>query len=354
DYPDQLRAALDLVDYDGWRARQRQVRAEGRRIGVGISAHVEGSGYGPYEGALVRVDASGHVTIHSGSNSHGQGHETTLGQVCADALGVPVGQVRVRHGDSSLLPFGGGTNASRSAVTAGSAVHLAATKVREKATAIAAHLLEVDPADMVLERGRLFPTGAPERALDLVEVARAAAPGNPLPGGMEPGLEAEAYFVPPTVTFSSGTHVAVVEVDEELGTVKILRYVVVDDCGRALNPMIVDGQQHGGVAHGIGNALLEEAVYDEQGQLLTASFMDYLIPTTMEVPPIQVEHREHPSPLNPLGVKGCGEGGTVSVPAAVTNAVADAMHPLRLRLTEVPLTPERLVRAIREARESGT
>lgn len=352
DYPDQLRRALHLFDYEGWRARQREERDHGRRIGIGMSCFVEGSGFGPFEGAVVRIDQNGHVMVATGARPHGQSLETTLAQVCADQLGVSPNEVTVRAGDTTAIPFGVGTFASRSAVTAGTAVGMASHRVREKVLAIAALLLEVGPDDLDLRDGRAFPRGAPMRSVTLREIAHVAAPGprSRLPEGMEPGLEATYYFVPPAVTFSSGTHVVAVEVDEETGFVRPLRYVSVDDCGVMLNPTVVEGQIHGGIAHGIGEALLEEVVYGEDGQLLTASYMDYLLPTVADVPEIEVQHQQFPSPRNPLGIKGVGEGGAVSPPAAIANAVADAMKPLRLRLTRVPLTPERVLTAIRSAR----
>ena len=354
-FPQQFEKALALADYEGFRERQKRAREEGRLIGIGISAHVEGSGFGPHEGATVRVDQSGHVIVHTGSNPHGQSHETVLSQVAADALNVSPDQITVRAGDTALIAHGGGTFASRSAVTAGSAVHGAAVKVREKIVALASHLLEVSPEGLVLENGKVSVKGVPDSSLTFSQIAEAAAPGpgRRLPDGMAPGLEETDYYVPPTVTYSSGTHVAVVEVDAETGMVSVLEYYVVDDCGQILNPMVVDGQQHGGVAHGIGNALLEEVIYDESGQLLNASFMDYLLPTAADVPPIRVEHDPHLSPLNPLGIKGAGEGGAVSPPAAIANAIADALRPLEVEITEMPMTPARIWRAIRAAKSNG-
>jgi aerobic carbon-monoxide dehydrogenase large subunit len=355
DFPAQLRAALDAIDYDEVRKRQRDQRDPARRVGVGISTYIEGSGIGPFEAAAVKIDATGRAIVSSGSNPHGQSHETTLAQVCADALGVRVEDVTVRAGDTAIIDHGGGTNASRSAVTAGMAVHLATEKVRKKVSAVAGSLLEVDPSDVVIEAGQVFPAGAPAHAVSLAEVAVAAGPGprSHLPEGMEPGLNEVAHYVPPTVTFATGTHVAVVEVDEQTGFVRVLDYVVVDDCGVMLNPLIVDGQIHGGIAHGIGNALYEEAVYNEDGQFLTATFMDYLLPTAAEIPNLRVVHDEHPTPLNTLGVKGAGEGGTVSPPAAITNAICDALRPFDVRITEMPVTPDRLYGLITSARASS-
>lgn len=355
DFPAQFDKALALANYAGFRDQQEHARAEGRLLGIGISAHVEGSGFGPHEGATVRIDQTGHVVVHTGSNPHGQSHETVLSQVAADALGVAPDQITVRAGDTALIAHGGGTFASRSAVTAGSAVHGAAVKVREKVLIIASELLEVSRDDLRLEDGRVKVKGDPDSSLSFAEIAELAAPGpgSRLPEGVEPGLEETHYYIPPTVTYSSGTHLAVVEVDRETGMVSVLEYYVVDDCGQILNPMVVDGQQHGGVAHGIGNALLEEVIYDDAGQMLNPTFMDYLLPTAADVPPIQVEHETHLSPLNPLGIKGAGEGGAVSPPAAIANAIVDALRPLEIEMAEMPMTPARVWRAIQAATSNG-
>jgi len=340
DYPAQLRSALEKIGYASFRQRQQEARRAGRYLGIGISSHVEGSGYGPFEGAIVRIDGSGKVNVACGSSPHGQSHETVLAQVCAEVLDVPPDEISVRTGDTSLLPYGGGTYGSRSAVTAGNAVHLAAVKLRKRVVEVAAEVLGTGSDRLTLQGGRIFDLANPASCVTFWDLARAATPGS----GMTttPGLEASAYYVPPTVTFASGTHIAIVEVDPSLASVKVRQYVVVDDCGTMLNPMIVEGQQHGGVAHGIGNALLEEACYDSDGQFTTGSFLDYLLPAATDIPHIDVVHESHPSPLNPLGVKGTGEGGATSPPAAVLNAVADALRPLRLELTEIPLSPLRL------------
>jgi len=350
-----LRQLLELFGAEGFRREQEASRARGRRLGLGVSSYVEGSGYGPHEGAVVRVDASGHVTVHTGARPHGQGLETTLSQICADQLGVRPEDVTVRGGDTATIAHGIGTFASRSAVTAGSAVGIAAQRLRRKVLAVAGEILETDPADLDLSEGRVVAAGSPERMVTLGEVARAAQPGPraKLPEGMEPGLEVTYYYVPPTVTFASGTHVVGVEVDVETGFVKVLRYVTVDECGRMLNPMIVEGQIHGGVAHGVGNALYEEVVYDGDAQLLAGTYMDYLVPTAAEIPPIEVGHQEFLSELNPFGIKGCGEGGAVSPPAAIANAIVDAVAPLPVHIDRVPLSPERLLRLIEEATASS-
>jgi carbon-monoxide dehydrogenase large subunit len=350
DFPAQLEQALEEFGYDEQRGQQADRRAEGRLVGVGISSYVEGSGFGPFEGAVVRLDQRGNVHVSTGAKPHGQGLETTLAQVCADEFGVTPDRVTVTTGDTALIQYGIGTFASRSAVTAGTAVGVAAGRLRTKVLAVASELLEASPADLELTSDGVA-TRDVGRGVSFEELHTAAAPGprNRTPEGFAPGLEEQYYYVPPTVTFASGTHVASVEVDAETGFVRVLRYLTVDDCGQMLNPTIVEGQIQGGVAHGIGTALLEETLYDEDCQLLTGSYMDYLLPTTHEVPPIEVGHQVFLSELNPFGIKGCGEGGAVSPPAAIANAVADALRPLEVNVNHVPLRPEALLRLIRQA-----
>ena len=352
DFPDQFSTALEASGYREFRANQSATKAHGRHVGIGISCHVEGTGIGPHEGAVVRVDTDGRITVSTGATPQGQSHATTLAQVCADAVGTPFETITVRTGDTALISHGAGTFGSRSAVTAGSAVHQASTKMRDKLIALTAEILEANPDDLIVEDGRVFPRGTPDLGLTFADLAKAASPGpdSRVPEGMDPGLEAHSYFVPAAVTFGSGTHIATVEVDIDTGLVKVLDYTVVGDSGQMLNPMVVDGQQHGGVAHGIGNALLEEARYDDDGQFLTGTFLDYLLPTAMDIPRMNILHRPHPTPLNPLGVKGAGEGATSSAPAAVINAIVDAVRPLNIQVTEMPLTPGRLVELIAEAR----
>jgi carbon-monoxide dehydrogenase large subunit len=288
------------------------------------------------------------VFVFSGASSQGQAHETTLAQIVADGLSVPLDQVTVVPGDTAGIPYGVGTFASRVAVLASaSAVH-AAAEVRKKALTVAADHLEAAPEDLTLEDGRIAVRGAPGRGLALGEVAAIATaprPGYAVPGGMDPGLEASGYVHVMQSTYSSGAHAAVVEVDGETGAVRLLRYVAVDDCGTMINPMVVEGQIHGGIAHGIGNALLEEVAYDDAGQLMTATLMDYALPRASDVPALDVHHVVTPSPLNPLGVKGAGEGGTLPAPAAIANAVADALGAPGADITEMPLSRERLWRA---------
>jgi aerobic carbon-monoxide dehydrogenase large subunit len=345
DYPAALRRAAELADYAG--AKARGVRraqgaeggsppagqvADGRRVGVGVACYVEGTGIGPFEGAAVRVEHDGRVLVRTGACSQGQGHATVLAQVCAERLGVDPSVVSVVSGDTAGLERGWGTVASRSAVVAGNAVAAAALAVRAQAVARAATMLEVAEADLVVEHGRVAVAGAPERGLDLGELAGAAEAG-----GAE--LAAVDYFEPPTVTWANGAHAAVVEVDPGTGEVHLLRYAVVHDCGRPINPAIVDGQVHGGVAQGIGGALFEELVYDDEGQLLSGTLADYLVPTAADMPPIALAHAETPSPLNPLGVKGVGEGGAIPGPAAIANAVEDALAPSGQVVRRTPLSP---------------
>ena len=354
-YPECLRRLVEAVGWDGFAAEQRRARAEGRSIGIGLALFVEDTGLGPYEGVKVRVDRGGQVFVFSGASSQGQSHETTLAQIVADGLSVPLERVTVVPGDTAGVPYGVGTFASRVAVLAGSSAAQAAAEVRRKALALAGSQLEAAPEDLVMEDGRIAVRGMPGRALTLAEVAALAStprPGYALPSGMDPGLEAAAYVPVSQSTYSSGAHAAVVEVDPETGTVTILRYVAVDDCGTMINPMVVEGQVHGGVAHGIGNALLEEIVYDGAGQLATGTLMEYALPRALDVPGLEVHHVVTPSPLNRLGVKGAGEGGTLPAPAAIANAVADALRPLGVEVTEMPLTRERLWRRVRAAATS--
>src|SRR3989449_658869 len=349
-YPECLRRVAEAVGADGFAAEREQARAAGRAIGLGFALFVEDTGLGPYEGVRVRVDPVGRVFVFSGTSSQGQAHETTLAQIVADELSVPLEQVTVIPGDTAGIPYGVGTFASRVGVLASTSAAHAAAEVRKKALAVAADHLEAAPEDLTLEDGRITVRGTPGRGLalgDVAAIATAPRPGYALPGGMDPGLEAAAYVSVPQSTYSSGAHAAVVEVDAETGAVRILRYVAVDDCGTIINPMVVEGQIHGGIAHGIGNALLEEIVYDGTGQLVTGTLMDYALPRATDVPRLEVHHVVTPSPLNPLGVKGAGEGGTLPAPAAIANAVADALRPLGVEVTEMPQTRERLWRRVR-------
>ncbi|HEV8311102.1 MAG TPA: aerobic carbon-monoxide dehydrogenase large subunit [Methylomirabilota bacterium] len=371
DYPAGLAMALEAIGFRDFRARQAAARADGRYLGLGVACYVEGTGIGPYEGAHVRVEPSGKVYVATGLTTQGQGHQTTFAQIAAEALGCDPADVTVVTGDTSRFNWGAGTFASRALVTAGNAVGIAAGKVRDKARHLAADLLEASPKDLELAEGAVRVKGLPSRRLTLGALATVANPiryaygqeaaeaalrlvkprqGAVLGEDEEPGLEARGYYAPPQATFASGCHAAIVEVDVETGRVTFLRYVVQHDCGTVVNPTIVEGQIHGGVAQGIGGALYERVVYDESGQLLTGSFMDFLIPTAAEVPEIEIRHLETPSPLNPLGVKGVGEAGAIPVPALVAEAIDDALAPLGVRVREMPLSPTRILELIAGAR----
>jgi len=354
-YPATLDAALQKIGYDGWAQERTRHRAAGRCVGLGVACYVEGSGIGPYEGCRVTVEPSGKVHAATSVGTQGQGHFTSFAQIIADALTVPVEDIVITTGDSGAFGWGTGTFASRAAVVAGNAVHLAAQAVREKALVVAGTKLEARVQDLMLEDGRVSVRGTPARSMTLAEIAVAA---NPLRGTIpeaweQPGLEASRYFAPPRGTFPNGVHAAIIEVDIETGMLKVLKYVVVHDCGRIINPMILEGQIRGGVAQGLGGAFYEKLVYDESGQLLTQTFMDYLLPTAMEVPEVEVVHLETPSPLNPLGVKGAGEAGVIPVPALVAQALDDALLDFGIRITEMPLSPNRLLEIIRQAKANG-
>jgi CO/xanthine dehydrogenase Mo-binding subunit len=352
DYGPLLDRALELIDYERFRAEEQpRRRAAGRRSGVGVVAYVEGTGIGPFEGARVQVQTSGKVTVATGVGTQGQGHYTSFAQIAAHSLGVAVADVEVVTGDTDVFHWGSGTFASRGAVVAGSAVHEASSAVATKAREVAARLLGVDEGDVELAGGAARSRRDPSRTIGLGELARQANPlRGAVSGGTEPGLEATRYFGPERGTTAAGVHAMIVDVDPETCDVAIERYVVVHDCGRVLNPLIVDGQIHGGVAQGIGNAFYEQLHFDDAGQLLNGSFMDFLIPGALEVPLIAVAHRETPSPSNPLGAKGAGEAGAIPVGALFAQAVENALAVDGLELVEMPLSPNRLFELVRAAR----
>lgn len=329
DYPETLRRAAALLGYEQARTEQAEAGGRGRRIGIGLACYVEGTGIGPFEGAAVRLHTTGQVSVHTGACSQGQSHETVFAQICAEVLGVDPGSVKVVTGDTRGLARGWGTVASRSAVVAGNAVRVATRAVREKALLAAAELLEVAEADLTVEDGRVIVAGAPDHGVALRDLADLE--GVP--------LQATEYYEPPTVTWANGVHAVTVEVDTETGEIKILRYVVVHDCGTVINPTVVNGQIQGGVAQGLGGALYEEIVYDDDAQLMNATLADYLVPTAAEVPEVVLDHIETPSPLNPLGIKGVGEGGAVPVAAAVANAIEDALAGTGVVVRRTPLSP---------------
>jgi CO/xanthine dehydrogenase Mo-binding subunit len=344
DYLPALEQAAEIIGYDSFvRDEQPRLRAAGRCVGIGVVCYVEGTGIGPYEGARVTVEPSGKVRCATGVGTQGQGHFTVFAQLVADVLGVDVEDVRVVTGDTREFHWGTGTFASRGAVVAGSACHAAAMAVREKVVSLASSVLNVPVDRLDLAGGRVFDKDAKDRGMSLGELSGKA---NPLRGavrpGTEPGLESTAYFGPDRGSTASGVHAMIVEVDPETAEVDIKRYLVVHDCGTIINPMLVEGQIHGGVAQGIGNAFYEQLIYDEQGQLLNASFMDYLIPTATDVPPIETAHRETPSPYNAIGLKGVGEAGCIPTGALFAQAVEDALAGSGIEITEIPLSPNRL------------
>jgi aerobic carbon-monoxide dehydrogenase large subunit len=369
---DKLKA---LLDYDNFPARQAEARKQGHYLGIGVGYYVEGTGIGPYEGAIVRVESDGRVFASTGITNQGQGHYTSFAQIVAEQLGVDPKDVLVTTGDSQAFNWGVGTYASRAATVAGSAMYMAAVKVREKAKRIAAELFEAAPDDIELADGKVFVRDTPHRSLTLGQVAISANPlryaygenaralmtmnlSKPRPGPAlppdrgGPGLEASEFYSPPHSSFASGVHGAIIEVEPKTGMVKFLKYAAVHDCGRVINPLIVEGQVHGGVAQGIGGAFFERLVYNEEGQIVNASFMDYLLPTAAEVPAIEVDHVETPSPLNPLGVKGAGEAGVIPVPALFASAIDDALSPFGIRVREMPLHPCRVYELLRDAQDS--
>jgi carbon-monoxide dehydrogenase large subunit len=351
DFPELLRRARAIVDLDTLRQRQRAgLQPDGTYLGVGFALYVEGSGMGPFEGATVRVLPSGRVEVATGACSQGQGHRTVYAQITADALGVPFESIDVIGGDTGKIGFGIGTIASRSTVTAGNAIHAAATLVKERALAIASDLLEAAPEDLELVAGQVRIKGA-DRAVGVAQVAQAAIKGVLKQGKPGDGALADtSYFIPPTVTYASAAHAVVVGVDPDTGVVKVLRYVVVHDCGRVVNPLLADAQVMGGVAQGLGGILREEMVYDANGQPVTGSFMDYAMPIAADLPDIELDHIESLSTRNPLGVKGLGEGGAIGPPAAIANAVEDALRPLGVVVRRGPLSPARVRELIEGSR----
>jgi aerobic carbon-monoxide dehydrogenase large subunit len=361
-YQPTLEKALEIAGYQQLRQEQEQLRQQGKYLGIGVTTYVEicgmapsqvlgavGAGAGGWESATVRVHPTGKMTVYSGASSHGQGHETAFSQIVADGMGIPFEDVEVVHGDTAQVQFGIGTFGSRSAAVGGMAVQMSLQKIEEKAKKIAAYLLEAAEADLVFEGGKFFVKGTPGRDVSIQQVAFAAYVPHKYPTGLEPGLEATSFYDPSNFTWPFGTHVAVVEVDPETGVVKLRRYVAVDDCGRVINPLLVDGQIHGGLAQGIAQALYEEAVYDENGQLVSGSMMDYAVPKADDLVNFELDRTETPSPVNALGVKGIGEAGTIASSAAIVNAVVDALAPLGVRHLDMPLKPERVWQAIQQA-----
>jgi carbon-monoxide dehydrogenase large subunit len=364
-YHEALEQCAEALGADAFAQRREAARAAGRLLGLGIVCFAERTGYGTeafnqrrmtvtpgYDTALARMDPSGGVTVYVGTSGHGQGHQTTLAQVAADRLGLDPADIEVRQSDTDATPYGWGTFASRSMVVGGGATHRAAGALADRVRTLAAHLLEADPGDLELRDGRAVVRGSPDRGLSFADVARVAyLEARRLPEGVDPGLEATASFDPPG-TFSNATHGCIVEIDPQTAAVRIERYVVAEDCGVMINPAIVEGQVRGGVAQGIAAALYEEVVYSEEGQLQTASLMDYLVPTAAEIPAIEILHLETPSEFSETGAKGMGEGGTMGAPACVATAVADAVAHLGIEVDRLPIRPDDLLAALRRSRRA--
>ena len=357
DYEKALRKAMEMIGYDKLRVEQKEKRARGELMGIGISSFTEIVGAGPskdfdilglkmFDSAEIRIHPTGKAIARFGTKSQGQGHETTYAQIIAEELGIPPEDIQVEEGDTDTAPYGLGTYGSRSTPVAGAAGALAARKIRDKAKKIAAYLLEAAEEDLEWEQGKFFVKGSPDRAKTIQEIAFAAYTDHP--PGMEAGLEAVSYYDPPNLTFPFGSYICVVDIDRGTGEVKIRRFVAVDDCGVRINPMIVEGQIHGGLTMGMAPALLEEISYDENGNMHGGTFMDYLLPTAWETPSWETGETVTPSPHHPIGAKGVGESATVGAPPAIVNAVVDAMWHLGVRHMEIPMTPSRVWQVLKE------
>ncbi len=352
-YEAALAKAQSLADYQNMRAEQARLRAEGKLVGIGISTYIEACGIGPkgfapvglYESARVRVEQSGTVLVYTGSSPHGQGEETTFAQIVAEEFGIPIENVLVMHGDTDSTAEGRGTYGSRTTAVGGTALYTAVQRLKEKMKQIASQMLEASPSDVTLEDGKFFVTGSPQKAVTFTEIAATANLSNTLPRGIEPGLETTAFWEPEALTYPFGTHICMVEVDKDTGEAEIKRYIAVDDCGRQINPLLVEGQIHGGIAQGIGQAMIEGVIYREDGQLLTATLMDYAMPIAPELPGFETDSTVTPSPVNPLGVKGIGEAGTIGSTPAVANAIVDALDVAHI---DMPYTAEKLWKIIHQ------
>jgi carbon-monoxide dehydrogenase large subunit len=356
DYPKCMDDALAAAHYQDFPARQEAARRDGRYLGIGFANFVKGTGRGPFEMVTVRIGASGKIIVQSGGTEIGQGHETMLSQIVGEQFGGDMDNIRVVNGDTSATSLGIGTSNSRLACMAGSSAHMAAEKVRKKALEVAAHMLEASEEDLEIENGEIHVAGVPEMKVTLGQVAKAVAgtPGYALPGGIEPGMEATETHVMDAMTYASGTAVAEVEVDIETGQVKIVNFVLGHDSGTVINPMIVEGQVFGGIAHGVGNGLFEWMGYDENAQPLTTNYAEYLLVSAPEMPPVTLVHHESPSPVNPLGVKGVGECGGVPTPSAIVSAIENALEPFGVHVTEAPVTPSAVIKLIDDARAAGS
>lgn len=354
DFPAAFKQLLALANYQEHKQTQSELRERGIRRGIGFGSYVEGTGIGPFESTLVRLDSRGRLVVAAGCTPHGQGHDTTISQIVADEFNVHPKDIIFRAGDTSLVPYGCGTFASRSAVTAGSSALRSAQRLRERIKDIASEMLEISSADLEVADGHVHVQGNANQRVDFRDIYASASPGPMarLPAGTDPGITESYYFVPPTVTFGYGLMAAIVDVDVETGFIDLQRLIIVHDCGRIINPTVVEGQIQGGVAQGVGAALYEDVVYDGNGQPLSTTFMDYLLPTSAETPEIVQTHVETRSDRNPLGVKGVGEAGTIPTPGAITNAVIDAVGPLQIDISELPLSPAAVIDAIDHARAS--
>lgn len=361
DYEAALEKVLELASYDDLRRQQKVLRDQGEFMGIGLATTVDASGFGPasgfsarkgFETAAVRVDGSGKVTVLTGASPHGQGHETTFAQIAADVLDVPFEDVLVVYGDTAIVPQGAGTSASRSGAVGGSAIVSASQQVRAKATQIAAGMLKIDPDFVRLEGGRFFVEDIQDRYVSWPDVASAAHGVPNPPGGVDRGLEADVYWEPPGFTYPFSANIAVVRIDKDTGEVKLTSFVSVDDCGNVINPMVVEGQTHGGLAQGIGAALMEEGVWDDAGQLITGSFMDYAMPIAQDLPAFTLDKTVTPSPHNPLGVKGMGESPTIAAVPAIVNAVVDALAPIGVTHVDIPIKSEKVWRILND--KAGT
>jgi carbon-monoxide dehydrogenase large subunit len=368
DYHGSLDRLLENLDLDAFRREQAELREKGVYRGIGFSTYVEICGLAPsravgpsgvgiqagfWESAIVRVHPSGTATVYTGASPHGQGHETGFAQIVADRIGATPDQVQIIHGDTEKGPFGMGTYGSRSLSVGGESAARAANKVADKARKIAAHLLEAAPEDVELKDGKYQVRGSPDKGLALGDISLAAYVPENLPDGMEPGLEETSFYDPENFVWPFGAHAAVVDVDAETGKVSLVRYVCVDDCGPAINPLLIDGQVHGGVVQGVAQAMYEQVVYDAEGQLVTGTFVDYALPTAAEMPSFETDRTETPSPVNSLGVKGVGEAGTIAASPTIINAVVDALRPLGVNYIDMPVTPLRVWQAIEAAKGSG-
>ena len=357
DYHAGLQKAMDAIDYEGLRKEQAEKRARGEMMGIGISTFTEIVGAGPskdfdilgikmFDSAEIRVHPTGKAIARFGTKSQGQGHETTYAQIIAEELGIPAEHIQIEEGDTDTAPYGLGTYASRSTPTAGAAAAVAARKLRDKARKIAAYLLEVSEEDLEWEPGKFFVKGAPEKAKTIQEIVFAAYTNHPQ--GMEAGFEATHYYDPPNLTFPSGAYICVVDIDKETCEIKVRRFVAIDDCGNIINPMIVQGQVHGGLTQGIAPAMYEELIYDEDGNILNGTLMDYLVPTAVESPNWETGHTITPSPHHPIGAKGVGESPTVGAPPAIANAIVDALSPHGITHMDIPITPYKVWKVLKE------